>query len=815
MNRSGSAGVGRGQSETAHQELTLENTSPIRVLIVDDEPGLAEAAAGFIERFDPSLDVITERTAEAGLEQLETKRIDCVVSDYEMPGSDGIEFLRAVREEYPTLPFILFTGEGSEKLASEAIGAGVTDYLRKQTGTDQYEMLAQQVLNAVHKRRAEQRVGQYLEASPDAIAIVGDDGTIRRVNKRFEELFGHEAGALVGQSIDVVLPERNREAHVGYREEYLAAPEQSPMGAGFNLQARRADETEFPVDVALSPLTIDGRQEVVVSVRDVTDRKEREEEIASLHRINRTLRETTQAAVYAETRPAIAQAVCETLATSEPYLFAWIGEVDGDRVVPAASAGVEEGYLEEVTVTADATATGRGPTGEAVRTHESQAVQDIHGDPRYEPWREAAEKRGYASSAAIPLVYDGTLHGVLNVYADRSDAFGDRELAVLEELGTTVAHAIERAELTDRLRAQYRDLFEEAPVMAVLTAAQDEPIVEACNQLFFERLDYEREAVIGKPLASFYTAESERDLLEGGGYDRSLGDQFTREERVLVDADGEPVETLLRAVPRRDETGAVVGTLALYVDISERKQLERENEQLDAFTSIVSHDLRNPLNVIMAMVEVAREDDAVEGTYLDGIADAADRMERLIEDLLTLSRQGDTIGDTVPISLPDVASHAWRNVESGDAEFAVDGDLTFVADGQRLTQLLENLYRNSVEHGSTCSRREERVHDGVEHCSPSGRAEANDLDYETDAQVSVHVGTLGHDEGFYVADDGPGIPKAERAEVFDHGYSTGGGTGFGLAIVRAIAEAHDWTVSVTESEAGGACFQFRGVETRS
>ena len=129
----------------------------IRVLHVDDDPSFGTLTAEFLEREG---DVIVETVSRASdaLEYLAENEIDCVVSDYEMPETDGIELLEAVRERYPDLPFILFTGRGSEEIASEAISAGVTDYLQKETGTDQYAILANRIRNLVDRYRAERAV---------------------------------------------------------------------------------------------------------------------------------------------------------------------------------------------------------------------------------------------------------------------------------------------------------------------------------------------------------------------------------------------------------------------------------------------------------------------------------------------------------------------------------------------------------------------------------------------------------------------------------------------------------------------------------
>lgn len=126
----------------------------IRVLHVDDQSSFGDLVADLLEREDDCFNVITETSAAEGLDRLEKSTLDCIVSDYDMPGENGIEFLESVREEYPELPFILFTGKGSEEVASDAISSGATDYLQKKPGTDQYKLLANRIKNAVDQYRS-------------------------------------------------------------------------------------------------------------------------------------------------------------------------------------------------------------------------------------------------------------------------------------------------------------------------------------------------------------------------------------------------------------------------------------------------------------------------------------------------------------------------------------------------------------------------------------------------------------------------------------------------------------------------------------
>jgi predicted DNA binding protein/putative methionine-R-sulfoxide reductase with GAF domain len=193
----------------------------------------------------------------------------------------------------------------------------------------------------------------------------------------------------------------------------------------------------------------------VGTVRDVTDRTEHErdlqrqrDELETLNRINRLLLEVTQELVETPTRDAIEQTVCERLAESELYQFAWIGEAEtnGDRILPRASAGVDDGYVESVTISTTDTATGQGPGGRALRTGEVQVSQDVRTDPTFEPWREAALDRGVQSAAAVPLVDGDTTYGLLVVYAKRPLAFSRREQAGFETLGKAVGFAINAIE---------------------------------------------------------------------------------------------------------------------------------------------------------------------------------------------------------------------------------------------------------------------------------------------------------------------------------------------------------------------------------
>ena len=231
-------------------------------------------------------------------------------------------------------------------------------------------------------------------------------------------------------------------------------------------------------------------------------------------------------------------------------------------------------------------------------------------------------------------------------------------------------------------------------------------------------------------------------------------------------------------------------------------RLERQNAQLEQFASVASHDLRNPLNVAAGHLNLAQE--TGDDEHFETVAENHDRMESIIEDVLVLARDGTFVEETESVCIESIAADCWAGVETSEAELVVSDEPTVQADADKLRHVFENLFRNSVEHGSTSSR--PLADDSVEHGSTSSRTEPGDSIEHGGESVTVEVGPI--DDGFYVADDGPGIPESEREAVFDHGYSGNDGTGFGLAIVASVAEAHGWTVRLTESDAGGARFEF-------
>ncbi|WP_435359180.1 histidine kinase N-terminal 7TM domain-containing protein [Haloarchaeobius sp. DFWS5] len=234
----------------------------------------------------------------------------------------------------------------------------------------------------------------------------------------------------------------------------------------------------------------------------------------------------------------------------------------------------------------------------------------------------------------------------------------------------------------------------------------------------------------------------------------------------------------------------VIGTLVVFRDVTDRvrreRELRRQNERLDQFASVVSHDLRNPLGAAEGYLDLYRE--TGQSVHYDSVVRAHDRMEAIVDDLLALARDGGDLGETEPVSVQTAAARAWESIDAEDVTLELGGETQVEADRGRILRLFENLFRNSIEHGQAVP---------PSHPATDGGAEP----------LTVSVGVRDDGRGFYVADDGVGLPEHLRENVFESGV-TGSetGTGLGLAIVASIADSHGWAVYPGENEDDGARF---------
>ncbi|KAB7513964.1 PAS domain S-box protein [Halosegnis rubeus] len=224
------------------------------------------------------------------------------------------------------------------------------------------------------------------------------------------------------------------------------------------------------------------------------------------------------------------------------------------------------------------------------------------------------------------------------------------------------------------------------------------------------------------------------------------------------------------------------GYAAVSQDTTSEKEyermLERQNDRLKEFTDILAHDLKNPLSVIDGNLTLYEE--TGEEKHLETVHETTERMAHLVDDLLRVAQQGDVVTDPEPTDIGAVIEMAWENLPGvSTASLHYESVESVSGDPERLCELFENLFQNSVNHGG------------------------ND--------VTVRVGPL--ESGFYLEDDGPGIRDEDKAEVFDHGFTTrSDGHGYGLSVVRTIVNAHGWDIIAADAQAGGARFEVTGID---
>ncbi|MFC3477105.1 PAS domain-containing protein [Halobacterium litoreum] len=426
-----------------------------------------------------------------------------------------------------------------------------------------------------------------------------------------------------------------------------------------------------------------------------------------------------------------------------------------------------------------------GLDSEAVLGKHDEELFDAESTAGIRAVDEAVVEHGEPRTRESALYIDGERHVFLtNKYPYRDD---DGNVVGVMGISRDITDRNHREQRLEELTEQYDALCENAQdgifVVNVDTAGDE-------TTFRFERLSPSTESmtglhnddVRGKTLREALGADIASTLRENYRRCVDAREPITFEETFSLPEGSMTLQTKLAPVVVDGDVTRIVGiTRDTTTRVEREASLERRNERLDEFAAVISHDLRNPLSIAQGHSALLADDS--DAGDVEQILAALERMDAIVQDTLTLARQGRTVADTEPVELRSLVHRYWRMVDTRAATVDVVDDVTVDGDPSRLGQALENLFRNAVEHaGDTATVR-------------VGRA--------TDA-------------GFYVEDDGPGIPDDQRNQVFDAGHtSVADGTGFGLAIVERIADAHGWQVDVRDSESGGARFEFSDVDVVS
>ena len=687
------------------------------------------------------------------------------------------------------------------------------------------------------ERRLERTAARFealFERSPDMINILDPAGNVLEANDRLCEELGYEKHELEGRGIWTVDRRVDEDEVPKLLSNFDAGDRQK-----FEGRLERRDGLTFPVEVHLIRVDLEGEDRFLAVSRDITERKGQERkrnqiisrvtdaivEVDSDWRftlVNEQAEELydTRADellgrnlwdVFSEARGTRFEdehrAVMET--RDPTSIVEYYDGLDGwfdVQAYPTDDGGVAF-YFREVTerqrrrrrfeAVFNNTYQFIGlldPDGTLLEANDTALSfggvdrEEVVGKPLWETyWAQTNEKTRETTKRAVERARDGEMfRDEVRIRGEDREAIVDFTVRpVTDEQGEVTLLVPEGHDITDLKRrerelaeseARYRALAENFPNGGVF--------------LFDENLRYQ--LVSGSEFGPIVTGPEE--LVGNTIYQVEPYSEETIEtlepvmeatlagntETIEIDYEGRVYR--LRSVPIRDEDDGVIAGLYITQDVTEQREreneLRRKNERLEEFASVVSHDLRNPLNMVEGRLELAREEcnseDLVEAEA------ALDRCQTLVDDILSLAREGRGVAETEPVDVAEVVERCWRTVETSRAKLDTDVDRTIVADRTRVRQLLENLVRNSIDHGGT--------------------------------GVTVTVGDV--ENGFYLEDDGPGIPEEIRDEVFESAYSTvEDNTGFGLAIVEEVVDAHGWEVSVGEASSGGARFEITGVET--
>ena len=574
------------------------------------------------------------------------------------------------------------------------------------------------------EREAElEMLSAAMEATMDGISILNEDGEYVYMNRAHADVFGYDADELLGSTWRRLYHD-DETARI--EQEVFPVLEREGKWRGETVGTRRDGRPVYQ-EITLSLLD-DGK--LICTNRDITERTEREQELERTNTVLRTIVETLPMGVLVE------DAGRDVLMAND-HLGETLGvPIDSEELVGRDCAAAAE------------------------------ELGDLFTDPEafVRETTERLEQREPVRDEELPLA-DGRV--VERDYVPYTLPGGEANLWLYRDVTTRKQR---RRELE-----QANQFLEQTQTVATVGGWELDLRTDSLrwtDEVYrITGVDLDFEPTVDDVM-EFYHPEDRTTVQDAVERATTEGEPYDLELRIVTGAD-EVRWVRTRGEPRYED-GEIVGLHGTFQDITERIDRER---RLEEFASVVSHDLRNPLNVATGRLELVAEE--CDSDHLDSLRRALHRMGGLIEDLLTLARNGEGVTDARPVDLATVADECWENVETSRATLVGDTDRDVRADESRLKQVFENLFRNAVEHGGS--------------------------------DVTVTVGELS--TGFYVEDDGPGIPPDERDAVFEAGYSrSADGTGFGLSIVERVVDAHGWHVRVTDGADGGARFEITTVE---
>lgn len=442
--------------------------------------------------------------------------------------------------------------------------------------------------NELDRQRLLQQLDYLSKFANDVILLVDDTGRIVNFNDRAVETYGYSAREFE----DLYIYELSADGFVHtYTESLKIIGEVG--GLRFESVHLRKNGERFPVESSVRVVDIGGKLYQQAIIRDITERKDAEERLRRLNRTLMLLGECNAALIHIEEEKLLLAEICKLVVETGGYRMAWVGFAEqdaGKSVRPVAQYGHDEGYLENASISWGDTEQGRGPTGAAIRAGVTRVNQDFQSNAAMEPWRDAAAKRGYQSSIALPLKGEGSCFGVLTIYATEANAFNADEIHLMEELAGNLAYGITALRIAhQRKQAEGHFENERTRLRTLVQAIPDLVWLKdkggfylACNQRFEQFVGAKAADIIGKTdydfvdekLADFFR-EHDRKAMESNKPN-------INEEWLTFASDGyrglfETIKT-----PMRDNHGRMIGVLGVARDITERLTAAKAIQELNA-----------------------------------------------------------------------------------------------------------------------------------------------------------------------------------------------------------------------------------------